>query len=126
MAKMECDKDMEIPIIDEYIKIMSEAEGKEVKVEYVERFEFYERAKKCYAVIATGFVLSMIMIDRETSQYANIILQKGVIKNPEYCYLCFILHVLSCMFSYLSNGIKTEIGFVFSSCRKPRLFLPAH
>ncbi|KAK8832474.1 hypothetical protein WA577_002948, partial [Blastocystis sp. JDR] len=73
MAKMECDKDMEIPIIDEYIKIMSEAEGKEVKVEYVERFEFYERAKKCYAVIATG----------ETSQYANIILQKGVIKNPE-------------------------------------------
>ena len=46
MAKMECDKDMEIPIIDEYIKIMSEAEGKDVKVEYVERFEFYERAKK--------------------------------------------------------------------------------
>ena len=35
MAKMECDKDMEIPIIDEYIKIMSEAEGKEVKMEYL-------------------------------------------------------------------------------------------
>ncbi|KNB45129.1 L-fucose mutarotase [Blastocystis sp. subtype 4] len=80
MAKMECDKDMEIPIIDEYVKIMSEAENREVEdwrvinVEYVERFEFYERAKKCYAVIATG----------ETSQYANIILQKGVITNPEY------------------------------------------
>ena len=93
MAKMECDKDMEIPIIDEYIKIMSEAEGKEVKVEYVERFEFYERAKKCYAVIATGFVLSVCVMARETSQYANIILQKGVIKNPEYCRFCSI-HVL--------------------------------
>lgn len=66
MAKMECDKDMEIPIIDEYEKIMSAAEGREVgffymnncqiKVEYVERFEFYERAKKCYAVIATGYL----------------------------------------------------------------------
>ncbi|KAK8801093.1 hypothetical protein WA538_003859 [Blastocystis sp. DL] len=73
MQKMECDKDMEIPIIDEYKKIMSEAEGREIGVEYVERFEFYERAKKCYAVIATG----------ETSQYANIILQKGVIAHPE-------------------------------------------
>lgn len=93
MAKMECDKDMEIPIIDEYIKIMSEAEGKDVKVEYVERFEFYERAKKCYAVIATGFVLSVCVMARETSQYANIILQKGVIKNPEYCRFCSI-HVL--------------------------------
>ena len=30
MAKMECDKDMEIPIIDEYVKIMSEAENREV------------------------------------------------------------------------------------------------
>lgn len=30
MQKMECDKDMEIPIIDEYKKIMSEAEGREV------------------------------------------------------------------------------------------------
>ncbi len=31
MAKMECDKDMEIPIIDEYVKIMSEAENREVE-----------------------------------------------------------------------------------------------
>lgn len=85
MAKMECDKDMEIPIIDEYIKIMSEAEGKEVKVEYVERFEFYERAKKCYAVIATGYACVCVLMGSETSQYANIILQKGVITKPDYC-----------------------------------------
>lgn len=31
MEKMECDKDMEIPIIDEYVKIMSEAENRQVE-----------------------------------------------------------------------------------------------
>ena len=36
----------------------------------IERFKFYERAKKAYAVIATG----------EGAVYANIILKKGVIK----------------------------------------------
>ena len=30
MEKMECDKDMDIPIIAEYEKIMSNAEGREV------------------------------------------------------------------------------------------------
>ncbi len=38
--------------------------------EYVERFAFYERAKKAYAVITTS----------ETALYANIILKKGVVK----------------------------------------------
>ncbi len=37
--------------------------------ESVERFEFYERAKKAYAVIATS----------ETALYANLILKKGVV-----------------------------------------------
>ena len=30
MEKMECDKDMELPIIDGYKAIIAEAEGKEV------------------------------------------------------------------------------------------------
>ena len=38
-------------------------------VERVERFAFYERAKKAYAVVMTG----------ETVKYGNIILKKGVI-----------------------------------------------
>ena len=36
----------------------------------LERFAFYERAKKAYAIIATG----------EGAVYANIIIKKGVIK----------------------------------------------
>jgi L-fucose mutarotase len=35
-----------------------------------ERFEFYDEAKKAYAIIATS----------ESALYANIILKKGVIK----------------------------------------------
>jgi L-fucose mutarotase len=37
----------------------------------IERFAFYERAKRAYAIIATG----------EPAVYANVILKKGVIKN---------------------------------------------
>ncbi len=40
------------------------------KATLIERFDFYERTKKAYAVVATG----------ETAIYANVILKKGVIK----------------------------------------------
>ena len=39
-----------------------------VKAGYIERFAFYERARKAFAIVATG----------ETRKYGNIILQKGV------------------------------------------------
>lgn len=56
-------------IWDEYRAIVKQHEG-EKKFEEIERFAFYERAKKAYAVVATG----------ETAIYANIILKKGVVK----------------------------------------------
>lgn len=56
------------PVWKEYEKTVAANEG-ERKFELVERFEFYERAKKAYAVVATG----------ETAVYANIILRKGVV-----------------------------------------------
>ena len=40
-----------------------------VVYEFLERFEFYERAKKAYAVVYTG----------ESALYANIIIKKGVL-----------------------------------------------
>lgn len=55
------------PIWDEYRAITKEYSDAEF--EYLERFTFYERAKKAYAVIATG----------EKALYANIILKKGVV-----------------------------------------------
>ena len=42
--------------------------GYDGKVERMERFAFYERAKKAYAIVLTG----------ETRKYGNVILKKGV------------------------------------------------
>ena len=59
------------PVIwDEYRKIIHKYDDRKPEFEFIERFEFYERAKKAYAIIATG----------EFSLYANIILKKGIIK----------------------------------------------
>ena len=49
--------------------------GYEGIIERVERFAFYERAKKAYAVVLSG----------EIAQYGNIILKKGV--TPVECVL---------------------------------------
>ena len=57
------------PIWAEYEKTVRANEG-DKKFELIERFAFYERAKKAYAVVATG----------ETAIYANISLKKGVVK----------------------------------------------
>jgi len=44
-----------------------------VKVDMLERFEFYDVAKKAFAVVATG----------EGALYGNIILTKGVLPPEE-------------------------------------------
>lgn len=56
------------PIWADYKETVNAIEG-DKKFELVERFAFYERAKKAYCVVATG----------ETAIYANIILKKGVV-----------------------------------------------
>ena len=60
--------DVQTPIWKEYEEIVGKYTDK--KIEKIERFEFYERAKKSYAVVMSG----------ESALYANIILKKGVIK----------------------------------------------
>ena len=59
---------------DTYKEIITAAEPKHCKFEWIERFEFYNRAKNAYAVIATS----------ESAIYANILLKKGVVSPEEY------------------------------------------
>lgn len=61
--------DVQTPIWDTYQQLCDRYEGKRVHMEQIERFAFYERAKKAYCVVMTG----------ETAIYANIILKKGVV-----------------------------------------------
>ena len=61
---------VETPIWDEYRSIIAKHDERGADaLGNIDRFDFYEEAKKCYAIVATG----------ETAIYANIILQKGVI-----------------------------------------------
>ena len=69
MEVMPGDK-VETPIWDEFEKIVlaEDVRGGNA-IGHIERFAFYEEAKKAYAIIATG----------EKAKYANVMLQKGVL-----------------------------------------------
>ena len=59
------------PIWDEYTSIVSKYDKRGgIAIGQTERFEFYKQAREAYAVVATG----------ESAVYANIMLQKGVVK----------------------------------------------
>lgn len=62
--------DVETPIWDTYKEIVKKYDDRgAAAVGNIERFQFYEEAKKAYAIIATG----------ESALYANVMLQKGVV-----------------------------------------------
>ncbi len=61
---------VETPIWETYRQIIQKHDPRgQNTVGHIERFAFYEEAKKAYAIIATG----------EKALYANIMLQKGVV-----------------------------------------------
>lgn len=61
---------VETPIWGEYEKLVANADSRGGSaIGHIERFAFYEEAKKAYAIIATG----------EGALYANVMLQKGVV-----------------------------------------------
>ena len=60
------------PIWDTYKEIVAKHDERGAAcVGNIDRFQFYEEAKKAYAIIATG----------ESAVYANVMLQKGVVIN---------------------------------------------
>lgn len=54
---------------EEYKTTIKKHEGQERNIEHIERFEFYNRAEKAYAIVATS----------DSALYANLILKKGVV-----------------------------------------------
>ena len=61
---------VETPIWNTYKEIIGRHDRRgSATIEEIERFAFYEEAKKAYAIVATG----------ETAIYANVMLQKGVV-----------------------------------------------
>ncbi len=71
METAECDRHLEISIWETYKEIVAKYEPRGMSaIGFYERFRFYEEAKKSYCIVQTG----------EESIYANVIIQKGVIK----------------------------------------------
>jgi L-fucose mutarotase len=54
VTKADLQRGVTTPIWDTYQDIVNEAEGREVELTILERFAFYEQAKKAYAVVNTG------------------------------------------------------------------------
>lgn len=71
MDLMERDRGkIETPVWDVYKDIVKKHDERGAEaVGNIDRFEFYDVARECYAIIATG----------ETAIYGNVIIQKGVI-----------------------------------------------
>jgi len=63
--------DRYVPTIwNEYRNIVAQHHDIDINFQFIDRFDFYEKSKQCYAIAATS----------EQSLYANIILKKGVVK----------------------------------------------
>jgi len=70
MDLVESDKGRSEPEVwKSYQEIINDSEKRTVPLQKVERFAFYERAKKAFAVVHTG----------DTNTYANLILRKGLV-----------------------------------------------
>lgn len=64
--------DQEMPIFAEFHNIIAKREGAQFTLASLERYAFYARAAKCFAIVATS----------ERRLYGNIILKMGVVKQP--------------------------------------------
>ncbi len=67
MAAVEGDK-LDDKVEESYLKSIHQTNPNVAPILHIDRFEFYKRAQKAFAIVMTG----------ETAKYGNIILKKGV------------------------------------------------
>lgn len=70
LMQVEPGDQVETPIWGTYQEIIEQKTGLSAPFANIERYDFYERARKSFAIVITG----------ESALYANLILKKGVIK----------------------------------------------
>lgn len=67
MAAVEGDT-LDASVEQRYLQALSSPDRSDLSVTRIDRFAFYERAQKAFAIVITG----------ETAKYGNILLKKGV------------------------------------------------
>ena len=65
-----------LPFHKEGQEICSRVEGRDISVKSLERFDFYDRVRSCFAIVSTS----------EDRPYGNFILVKGVLQSPTGAY----------------------------------------
>ena len=60
------------PVCLDYEALVKRLAGPNFDLQAIDRFEFYERTRKAFAVFVTG----------ETRLYANLLLKKGIVRPP--------------------------------------------
>jgi L-fucose mutarotase len=73
MMLIPADTDYKGNVMGTYRQLLDEAHGASVSVESMPREQFYERASKAFAVVATS----------DSARFANIIIRKGVVRIGE-------------------------------------------
>ncbi len=75
MDRVQKDKDAgyEVKVWKEYQQILDSTQQTTVEPAFIERFEFYERAKKAFAIVHTG----------DDAKYGNVIVKKGLVMDTE-------------------------------------------
>ena len=65
------DKDAgyEVKVWSEYQQILDSTQNTIIIPAFIERFEFYERARKAFAIVHTG----------DEAKYGNVIIKKGLV-----------------------------------------------
>lgn len=66
MAPVQGDE-LDPTVEDEYCRLLARHDDREFTIERLERFAFYERASKAFAIVASG----------DAANYTNVILKKG-------------------------------------------------
>lgn len=59
-----------VPVIWDAYRAILQKYGWKIEPEHIERYAFYERAKRAFCIVQSS----------ESAQYANIILKKGIVK----------------------------------------------
>ncbi|MGI5965734.1 MULTISPECIES: RbsD/FucU family protein [Anaerotruncus] len=70
VMRIPADSDYTGNIQGEYKALLDEFHEKPVQFEQLDRWDFYDRAGRAFAVVATG----------ETARFANLILRKGIVR----------------------------------------------
>jgi L-fucose mutarotase len=73
MMEIPKDSDYKGNVFGDYQKILNKYNPTDVKIGYLKRQDFYDRAAKAYAVVTTS----------DSERFANIIIRKGIIRAGE-------------------------------------------